>query len=166
MIPINKIDFGTKGNTKSWVIVNDGVMGGLSQSTAVAYEDYILFSGHTSLKNNGGFASYRSPSASYNLGKYKAVEIRFKSTGRTFSFQLDAYRAWWYPNYKHEFSSESDQWTTMQLPLADFKEYRVGRLTGKKISQSQLDDILRLGIILLDKKEGPFQLEVDYIKFI
>ncbi|GAK76258.1 hypothetical protein JCM19296_1855 [Nonlabens ulvanivorans] len=55
------INFGKDGNTMDWVIVNDGVMGGLSQSTAVSYDNYVLFSGTTSLKNNGGFASYRSP---------------------------------------------------------------------------------------------------------
>lgn len=52
------------------------------------------------------------------------------------------------------------------MPLKDFKEFKVGAQTGKKISQSQLKEVLRLGIILLDKKEGPFQLEIDYIKFI
>ncbi|GAK94928.1 hypothetical protein JCM19298_1758 [Nonlabens ulvanivorans] len=60
MNTIDIIDFGKNGNTNDWVIVNDGVMGGLSQSTAINYEDYVLFSGTTSLKNNGGFASYRS----------------------------------------------------------------------------------------------------------
>ncbi|WOI23447.1 CIA30 family protein [Nonlabens ulvanivorans] len=160
------INFGKDGNTMDWVIVNDGVMGGLSQSTAVSYDNYVLFSGTTSLKNNGGFASYRSPYGNYNLKDYKAVEIKFKSTGRTFYFQLDAYRSWWNPNYKHQFSSNNNEWITVQLPLTEFKEYKVGQQTGKKISQSQLDDVLRLGIILLDKKEGPFELQIDYIKFI
>lgn len=160
------IDFGSNGNSLNWQIVNDGVMGGLSQSTAIPYEDYILFSGTTSLKNNGGFASYRSPYGTYDLSKYYSVEIKFKSSGRSFFIQLDAYKAWWYPNYKHEFSSSINEWTTVTLPLKDFKEYRIGKETGKKISQSQQDDILRLGIILLDKKEGPFELQIDYIKFI
>lgn len=163
---IDIIDFGKSGNTNDWVIVNDDVMGGLSQSTAMAYENYVLFSGTTSLKNNGGFASYSSPYGNFNLKDLTAVEIKFKSTGRRFSFQLDAYRSWWYPNYKHQFSNKSDQWTTVQLPLGNFKEYKVGEQTGKKISQSQLENILRLGIILLDKEEGPFELQIDYIKFI
>ncbi len=163
---MDKIDFGSNGNSSNWRVVNDGVMGGLSQSTAIPYEDYILFSGTTSLQNNGGFVSYRSPYMDYNLEEYDAVEIKFKSTGRSFYFQLDAYRAWWYPNYKHAFSSDSNEWTTVQLPLKDFKEYRIGEQTGKKMPQSQLNDILQLGIILFDKKQGPFELQIDYIKFI
>lgn len=161
------INFGTTGNASNWSIVNDGVMGGLSQSTAVAKENYVVFSGSTSLKNNGGFASYRSPYKNEDLSSFKEVEIRFKSTtSRQFYFQLDCYRAWWYPNYKHAFYSDSQEWTVVKMPLKDFKEFKVGAQTGKKISQSQLKEVLRLGIILLDKKEGPFQLEIDYIKFI
>lgn len=166
MSSMDQIKFGTNGNSTNWTIVNDGVMGGLSQSTVIAYEDYVLFSGATSLKNNGGFVSYRSPYKNYNLANYTTVEIKFKSTGRTFFFQLDAYRAWWYPNYKHSFSSNSNEWNTIQLPLKDFKEYRVGKQTGKNIDPSQLNDILRLGIILFDKKEGPFEIQVEYIKFL
>ena len=130
--PKNKIDFGTAGNTQNWVVVNDGVMGGLSKSTAITYENHVLFSGITSLKNNGGFASYRSTYDDYNLNDYESVEIRFKSTDRTFYFQLDAYKSWWYPNYKYEFSSDDNKWTIVSIPLNDFKEYRVGQETGEK----------------------------------
>lgn len=167
ILPDDKIiNFGNTGNTKNWTIVNDGVMGGLSQSTAVAYDDYVLFSGNTSLKNNGGFASYRSPYEELDLSPYKAVEIRFKSTGRTFSIQLDPYKRWWNPNYKSNFSNTTNEWTVVKIPLANFEEYRIGRKTGDKIKLSQLDDIKRLGIIIFDKKEGPFELQIDYIKFI
>ena len=37
----NLMDFGKKGNVKNWNIVNDGVMGGLSQSKAKIYKDLL-----------------------------------------------------------------------------------------------------------------------------
>ena len=44
-----------------WGIVNDGVMGGISQSNIYLNEvDNIIFAGNVSLENNGGFASIRS----------------------------------------------------------------------------------------------------------
>ena len=35
---------------------------------------------------------------------------------------------------------------------------------GKKVP-NKLENIIRIGIILSDKKEGPFELEIDYIEF-
>ena len=40
--------------------VNDGVMGGISQSKLSQDKLGMLFEGHVSLENNGGFASMRS----------------------------------------------------------------------------------------------------------
>ena len=40
-----------------WSIVNDDVMGGISQGQAQAVDDVLLFRGQISLENNGGFSS-------------------------------------------------------------------------------------------------------------
>ena len=40
-----------------WSIVNDDVMGGVSQGSAQAVDDVLLFKGDISLENNGGFSS-------------------------------------------------------------------------------------------------------------
>ena len=42
-------------------IVNDGVMGGVSQSGLRHDPQGMIFEGQVSLENNGGFASMRSP---------------------------------------------------------------------------------------------------------
>ena len=56
-------DFGTKNSAASrdWRVINDGVMGGLSQGRALLTEESILFEGEISLENNGGFSSLKSP---------------------------------------------------------------------------------------------------------
>jgi hypothetical protein len=48
----------------------------------------------------------------------------------------------------------------------DFKQYQIGEPTGKKLSTSVLKNIVRLGIITTEKKEGPFSIEVESIEFI
>ena len=44
-----------------WIVVNDAVMGGLSQSSFTKpVADFASFTGDVSLRNNGGFASVRT----------------------------------------------------------------------------------------------------------
>ncbi|MBT8384409.1 MAG: CIA30 family protein, partial [Bacteroidia bacterium] len=83
-----KIDFGAKQDGKDWMVVNDDVMGGRSNSTAKLSANSLIFKGFVSLKNNGGFASLRSPLGKFDLSKYKKVKIRFKSGGRDFALRL------------------------------------------------------------------------------
>ena len=40
-----KIDFGKKKSGRNWRVVNDGVMGGLSEGDAVLTDNSILFKG-------------------------------------------------------------------------------------------------------------------------
>lgn len=47
-------------SAEEWIVVNDGVMGGVSRSAFVDSESgYASFQGVMSLDNNGGFASVR-----------------------------------------------------------------------------------------------------------
>jgi len=160
-----KIDFGKTSGVQDWRIVNDGVMGGLSQSIAIFTNNSVLFKGTVSLKNNGGFAMLRSPIGSFDLSNFKTVKIKFRSKGRDFSLRLATSELYFKPNYKHRFRSESEDWEIIELSLSDFQEFTLGRLTGSDISAENMKDILRIGIILNDKIEGPFEIEVDYIEF-
>jgi len=160
-----KIDFGKTSGVQDWMIVNDGVMGGLSRSTVVFTNNSVLFKGIISLKNNGGFAMIRSPKGEFNLSQYSSIRIKFRSRGGKFSIRLATSELYYKPNYKHMFRSVSEDWEIIELSLSDFNEYTLGRLTASDISKEKMDKIIRIGIILNDKKEGPFEIEVDYIEF-
>lgn len=151
-------------SSSNWQIINDTVMGGRSKAAVEFTGNSMIFTGIVSLKNNGGFVSYRSPYQRFDFNDFKGVEIRYRSTGRAFSFQLETNQAWRLPNYKHSFENTTNEWVIEKLSFSDFEEYRVGRKTGKKMTLSELDKVIRIGFILIDKKEGPFQLEVDYVK--
>lgn len=160
-----KIDFGKTSDVQDWIIVNDGVMGGLSQSSAIYTDTSVLFKGTVSLKNNGGFAMLRSPKGNFDLSNFKTVKIKFRSKGRCFSLRLATSERYFEPNYKHKFRSLSEDWEIIELKLSDFQEHTLGRLTASDISEEKMKNILRIGIILNDKIEGPFEIELDYIEF-
>ena len=62
------IDFTDTQEILCWMVINDDVMGGLSQSRIqLSPVATVLFSGQLALENNGGFASIRKRAVSYNL---------------------------------------------------------------------------------------------------
>jgi hypothetical protein len=159
-----EINFGISTGGDDWMVVNDDVMGGRSSSVAFLKQSALSFKGKVSLENNGGFASIRSPYQKMDLSEYKTVTIRHRGTSRKFALSFDRYTAWYRPNYKYEFVP-TDEWQETTINLAEFRESRVGRYTGNTIPIDAQSEIIRMGIILYDKKAGPFELEVDYIRF-
>jgi hypothetical protein len=158
------IDFGESKNT-SWYSVNDTVMGGRSSGSTSYKEDVLHFQGSVSFDNNGGFASVRSEYGEMDLSKFTNVTIRYRCEGQSLNFSLNYHRQWYLPNYKVVLPSTEMKWKTETFRLDSFKEYRVGRPTGSDINPEVLKRIIRLGIMTNDKKEGPFQAEIDQILF-
>jgi hypothetical protein len=80
------MDF-TNSNTMrdSW-IVNDGVMGGVSQSSLRQDTQGMFFEGMVSLENNGGFASMRS-SVRFPQGT-QVLELLAKGDGKRYKLVL------------------------------------------------------------------------------
>ena len=160
-----KTDFGYETDGRDWVLINDDVMGGLSQATAHIAGNRIIFQGEISLANNGGFASLRSTWTERDLSEFSKVNIRYKSGERAFGFVLENNRLYYRPNYKYMLPPTSGEWQTLSMNLSEFKSYTMGRENGYTLSDETLRSILRYGVILYDKQSGPFQLEIDYIAF-
>lgn len=160
-----KIDFGSKTGGESWEVVNDGVMGGLSEGQLFLKENSILFKGTLSLENNGGFSTFRSPMGSYDLSRYSTVSIRYKCSERNFEMTLATSRYFFRTNYKYAFTKKYGEWDEVTFNLTDFSAYRMGNALNERIPATKLDDIIRIGFILSDKKQGAFELEIDYILF-
>lgn len=159
-------DFGEGKEFGRWSIINDGVMGGLSQSQAKLDKDAVLFSGIVSLKNNGGFVSLRGPLGVYDLSDFRFCEIRFKSnTDRKFELLIEKDTPFYLPKYRAKFGSKSQDWVTLTIPLKDLEISRMGVTISQGIDPQNLKDIQRIGFILSDKQEGSFQLWIDYLKF-
>tara|TARA_R110002073_G_scaffold139232_2_gene289288 strand:- start:66089 stop:66589 length:501 start_codon:yes stop_codon:yes gene_type:complete len=158
------IDFGNTKDGHNWTPVNDTVMGGASHSSTTLTSTSLLFKGDVSLENNGGFASIRSADGLYDLSKFTKVSIRFKSKGRRFALRLAEANSTVRANYKHHFSSSTENWEERTMQLANFKYYHKGAMTEQN-SKEGLVTIVRIGLILSDGQEGPFELEIDNINF-
>jgi uncharacterized surface protein with fasciclin (FAS1) repeats len=148
-----------------WRIVDDGVMGGLSQGKREIGQDGILrFFGTLSLENNGGFSSLRTGPVKLDLSDSEGLMLRVKGDGRTYQVRLstDAEYRGREMSFQAAFPTEKDKWTKVKVPFARL----VGTWRGMDLPDKAFDPakIRRLGLILADKKEGPFELRVDWIR--
>lgn len=158
------IDFGETKKGDNWVVVVDGVMGGLSSSTAMMSENSLLFKGNISLKNNGGFASLRGPKNNKDYSDFSNLEIRYRSKGQAFGIRFLEYEQFFMPYLKKTFDETLWKWTTVNISLNEFKQYILNSEKNKKITAKDFKNISRIGLIVSNKKEGNFEIEIDYIK--
>ena len=146
----------------NWNIVNDSVMGGRSQATLKLVNDsYANFDGYLSLQNNGGFSSIR---AYYppNLTNIKSILIKIRGDGREYSFRVRGNSSSW-ASYTHSFNTVKGEWIEKELKIDDFYPVYRGYSLG---NMPLLSDIVikEIGIMISDKIEGQFNLEIDWIK--
>jgi NADH dehydrogenase [ubiquinone] 1 alpha subcomplex assembly factor 1 len=160
-----EINFGSTGNTAMWYAVNDGVMGGLSSGTLKETKKSMIFSGHVSLENNGGFASIRSKFDRYKLSKFTAVEIKYKSQDYDFAMMLEMNRMFYMPYFKFNLPNSQNKWKTVTIGLEEFEAYSLGKKLGYGLDENSKNDIIRLGFISNEKRAGKYEIEIDYIKF-
>ena len=150
------IDFGENKSGKEWVVVVDGVMGGLSSSTSLIADNTLSFKGNISLENNGGFASLRGPKNDQDYSDYTKLEIRYRSKGQAFGIRFLKYEQFFMPYLKKSFTETSWEWTTVTVSLDEFKEYILNNERSKIVDANDFKDISRMGLIVSNKKEGDF----------
>lgn len=159
------IDFSDPAPTP-WTIVNDGVMGGLSNSSLrLTDEGTAIFAGFLSLENNGGFASTRALLDSMDLGAFTGLQIRVKGDGRRYELRLRTDPSFGGIAYRAEFRTTQGEWTEVFLPFSVFRPRFRGRVP---LGAPPLDltSIRQIGFLLGDKVEGPFQMEIAWIRAV
>ncbi|SFR47192.1 Complex I intermediate-associated protein 30 (CIA30) [Marinobacter daqiaonensis] len=157
-------DFTGPAAESAWRSINDTVMGGHSEGVPAIRDGILHFTGHLSLDNNAGFASVRGREQQYDLSDSESLQIRVNGDGRTYQIRL-------YTNARYQdskisyaasFSTPENQWTTVRVPLNDLTPTFRGReLEGPAFDPSEVTEI---GFLIADKRDGPFQLLVDWIK--
>jgi monofunctional biosynthetic peptidoglycan transglycosylase len=146
-----------------WQTTNDGVMGGRSDGRFKINDDKNMqFFGTLSLENNGGFASVRARGSNLGLEEGDSIVARVRGDGREYSLNLYTPTRRMAFSYRAKFRTRKDEWTEVRIPLEKF----VATSFGRVVSNQPLDpsEVNGLGILLGDKKAGPFKLEIDWIK--
>jgi uncharacterized surface protein with fasciclin (FAS1) repeats len=154
-----------EADSLGWRVVDDGVMGGLSKGKVqISKEGIMTFSGKLSLENNGGFSSLRTGDLKLDLTGAEGLLARVKGDGRTYQmrFSTEARFRGMEVSFKADFETKKGEWTEVKVPFSQFK----GSFRGMSLSKEKFNPgkIRRVGLLLGDKKPGPFELQVDWIR--
>lgn len=159
-------DFSGADAAKEWQTINDGVMGGVSEGKfKIADNKTLEFFGKLSLENNGGFASVRSKAKKLGLAKGDVLVARVRGDGRDYSMNLYVPRPLVAFSYRATVQTKKDEWIEVKLPLDKFVATSFGKPV-KDAGPVDPQEVNGLGFLLGDKKAGPFNLEVEWIKVV
>ena len=156
-------EFSDEAEAARWKVVNDGVMGGRSSGNGRLVNNQMKFSGRLSLENNGGFASIRTrPAGSIGLAANSTIAMRVKGDGRQYTFNLYTPGRRVAFSYQTDFNTVAGQWVEVRLPVQNFVAHSFGRrLDGVPLDTTKVNAV---GVLLGDKREGAFEIVIDWIR--
>jgi monofunctional biosynthetic peptidoglycan transglycosylase len=158
------IDFSSPDETDRWEIINDAVMGGVSESRITITESKAaLFQGVVSLENYGGFSSMRTYPRELDLAGYLGLEVKVKGDGKDYRLRLRTDNGHDGIAYQTHYKTEKETWITARLPFDSFIPVFRGRVI-EDAPELNLSGIRRIGFMIADKQAGPFRIEIQWIK--
>lgn len=148
----------------AFVAVDDRVMGGVSRSAMAQTEDGTArFAGQLSLENNGGFASVRAANLSLDWEAAREVVMRVRGDGRRYKLRLHDDRRFDGVAFEAGFDTVEATWIEVRLPIEDFRPVWRGRWV-RDASPLDRARIVMLGLMVSDRQQGAFALEIDWIE--
>ncbi len=144
-----------------WSVENDGVMGGRSQGYVERTENTLVFTGEV-VTEGGGFTSVRAPRR-VDLSDYDGIEVRVRGGGRTFQLDVDdGTRSRGREVNRRGPVPTSSGWDTVRVPFASLTASAYGEPV--RVGPVDRSAIQSIGIYIIDGQDGPFRLEVDWIR--
>lgn len=148
--------------TMQWLIVNDSVMGGISNSQLIDNDNFITFEGNLSTANNGGFASTRMKyEADENDNK---LEIKIRGDGKEYQLRLRVDNYYDGPAFVSMIKTHANKWQTITLSKDDFQLMYRGRVINADY-QLAFKDVITVGFLISKKQVGRFKLDIREINW-
>ena len=153
-------DFTEDDIHENWIVVNDNVMGGRSKGGFEFKNEKLIFSGSTNT-NGGGFSSIRTIPIDFYFKDKTGLHIRYKGDGRT--YKLGVRMEGKSVSYRTNFTT-GNGWQEAKLPFDNMDVSWRGRPLSKAEHPLQKSKIRSIEFMIYDKQDGPFKLQVDWIK--
>jgi monofunctional biosynthetic peptidoglycan transglycosylase len=158
------IDSKSPGEETRWEVINDEVMGGLSESRlSMTSDKTALFEGEVSLENNGGFASVRTYIGDLFLDGFKGLAVRVRGDGKRYRLRVRTVDTSEGFAYQTSFVTQADTWLTVHLPFSGFEPFYRGVVVPNAPALNR-SDIRQIGLMIADKQPGHFRLEIEWVK--
>jgi NADH dehydrogenase [ubiquinone] 1 alpha subcomplex assembly factor 1 len=157
-------DFSRPEEIGRWQSVNDLVMGGRSESRVEATgEGAMAFTGRVSFENGGGFASIRSAADDFATADTTGLQLTLRGDGQRYKVSVRCDRNFDGATYQAPLPTTGSTQQQIRIPWSALRPSYHGRLLN---DQPALDPahIQRFGLLIADRQEGPFRLEIFRIE--
>ena len=153
------VDFSSPDIVRSFRVINDGVMGGVSTSRLRSAAGAMLFEGEVSLENNGGFASCRGP-VTFPAGT-AALLVTVRGDGQRYKLTLRLDDSPGTSQYQAVFVAPRE-WETLRFVPSDFTaSFRGSPVAAPTV---RFGDVQHLGVLISDGQAGAFRVELKAIE--
>ena len=160
--PMTLFDFDTP-DAATWTVENDGVMGGRSEGFVEVADGTLVFTGEV-VTEGGGFTSVRAE-RDVDLSDYDGLELRVRGGGRTFEVDVDdGTQSRGREVNRRAPVPTTESWETVRVSFADLETTAHGEPVT--VDALDLSAVRSLGIYIIDGNDGPFRLEVDWIRAV
>ena len=161
------LTFDSPNEQPRWYAVDDGVMGGVSQSTFSVTNNEGRFHGEVSLENGGGFASVRREPNGFEptLADAQGIALTVRGDGRTYQLRIKSTSLGNASAYRVKFTPSQDAWETLHFSWDAFEAVRRGTVLSDAPAVTP-SEIHQLGFLIADRTAGPFRLQVSRIESI
>ncbi|MFG0305778.1 MAG: CIA30 family protein [Phycisphaerales bacterium JB040] len=165
--PRTVLDFDSADAAERWVVVNDNVMGGRSEGGPEFTGQTVLFTGTTNT-NGGGFSSIQTVEQAWDtLADADGLLVRVRGDGREYIARLrtDARVMGRRVAYHQTFQTSPDgSWAVVRIPFDKFRATVFGEDVSRWAAEFDPARVRTLGFMIYDKQDGPFRLEIDWVK--
>ena len=147
----------------SWLVVNDGVMGGRSQGNATLIDGVLVFAGNIET-DGGGFSSVRGLVTADVPPGASEFRIRLRTDGRSYELQVDDAATDRDPRITHYIAltgTEAGKWSEITVSASNAEARTFG--VPRDASPLEMTSLVSIGIILADGVDGAFTIDVDHI---
>jgi len=157
------VSFQSPSEPDAWRTVNDAVMGGRSSGGSLVEDGQLIFSGVINTQG-GGFSSVRRSMVPGALVGAQAIVLSLKPDRR--SYRLIARTSARFLGRPVSYQaaipqSPAGEWSTVRVPVSDFSPSVFGRqVPASRFSPAEVSE---LGLIIADKRDGEFTLQVRSI---
>ncbi|MDQ2963639.1 MAG: CIA30 family protein [Pseudomonadota bacterium] len=153
------LDFSSPEVVRTFRVINDGVMGGVSTSRLSSTAEAIVFEGEVSLDNNGGFASFRGPVRF--PAQPAALLLTVRGDGQRYKLTLRLDDSNSTGQYQAAFVAPRE-WQTLRFVPADFAaSFRGHPVAAPTV---RFSDVQYLGLLISDKQSGAFKVDLKDIR--
>jgi NADH dehydrogenase [ubiquinone] 1 alpha subcomplex assembly factor 1 len=145
---------------KEWFIVNDDVMGGISESNlSISKDGYGIFQGNISLENSGGFCSIRHDLSRKYIGNKNVLKLKIIGDGKDYQLRIKADRNDYF-SYIVTFKT-TGEWEEIEIPLNEmFPSFRGRKLNMQNFNNNYFEQI---AFLVGNKRNEKFKLIINEI---